>query len=674
MIRKWRSVSGAVAVAALLAACGGSGAGAGTTSHSGAGSSTTAGSGAGSGATAASSTTSGSGAGSSATGPSTHTGHMIATTGTPVRGGTAYWAQQPLTPPNYIFPLISGAYYSNENVYDFQTLMYRPLYWYGDRGRPGVDYALSLGDTPVYSDHDRTVTITLKHSVWSDGEPLTARDVILWLRLLRANRAQWASYVPGGFPDTVVSWTPLGIHTIQLRLNRGYNPIWFTDNELSQITPLPMAWDRTSLAGCARSGCPLPSAPGSTRRPDQTQAGARAVYRFLNAQAKQPSSYARSPIWSIVDGPWKLAQLTADGQATFVPNGSYDGPDRPRLAKFVELPFTSETAEFSVLRTGAARGDGGGSAPQISVGYVPDTDVPQASALRSQGYRLTDFYPYGFDYFEPNFNNPVVGPVLRQLYFRQAFQHLVDQRGWIRAYYESLGVPTYSPVPAAPPNPYSDQEARTDPYPFSVKDAERLLRAHGWKVRPNGTTSCARPGTGRGNCGADIGAGKQLRFTLMYPSGMSSTDGAMVDLQSVAREVGIRITLRPVTTATITAEIEPCRARSAACSWQLGQYGTAWVFAPDHYPTGEEIFQTGALGNVGNYSDPAIDRLIAATTTTPAAGARRALDAYADAVREQLPDFWQPSPGTMMTFQSNLAGATPNAYGYLSPEEWYFTR
>jgi peptide/nickel transport system substrate-binding protein len=61
---------------------------------------------------------------------STKTSHEVtANIGTPVTGGTAYWAEQPLSPPNYIFPLVSGAYYSNENVNDFQTLMYRPLYW-----------------------------------------------------------------------------------------------------------------------------------------------------------------------------------------------------------------------------------------------------------------------------------------------------------------------------------------------------------------------------------------------------------------------------------------------------------------------------------------------------------------------------------------------------------------
>ena len=112
--------------------------------------------------------------------------------------------------------------------------------------------------------------------------------------------------------------------------------------------------------------------------------------------------------------------------------------------------------------------------------------------------------------------------------------------------------------------------------------------------------------------------------------------------------------------------------QTAACSWELGQYGLGWVFEPDHYPSGEEIFQTGALGNVSNYSDPASTSSSAATTTTPARRPQAALDAYEDAVRLELPDFWQPSPGTLVTVQSNLRGVVPNAYGFISPEEWYF--
>jgi len=606
---------------------------------------------------------------SRATGPRQVATNGSAAGGAIVTGGTAFFAEQPETPPDYIFPLVSGQYFTVTNTADFQTLLYEPLYWFGDKARTSIDYTLSIGNAPVYSDHDRVVTISLKHYRWSDGEAVSARDVIFWIDLLKANPDDWASYVPGGFPDNVTSATAPAPTTVRLMLNASYNPVWYTYNELSQITPLPIAWDRTSLSA------PAPS-PAAVDLPDTTPSGARAVYDFLNAQAGRVASYASSPLWSVVDGAWKLVSLTTDGQATFVPNRSFSGPDKPHLARFVELAYTSAAAELSVVRAGPSVGGPGSSSSgdQISVGYVPDNDLPQSQALRSQGYQLVAWYPFQFDYFEPNFNNPTVGPILRQLYFRQAFQHLVDQQGWIHAYYGGLGVPTYGPVPASPHNPYSDAKAVVDPYPFSVLAAKSLLADHGWKVVANGLTTCARSGTGPGDCGKGISAGEGLSFTLMYPSGLPYTDGSMVDLQSVAKQVGIEIALRQVPPGTIALTILSCSPRQAACNWELGQYGTGWVFEPDHYPSGEEIFQTGALGNVSNFSDPTTDALVAATTTAPAAGAKAALDAYQDRVRLELPNFWQPSPGTLVTVQSNLHGFVPNAYGFISPEEWYFAK
>ena len=173
--------------------------------------------------------------------------------GAPVSGGTAYFAEQPLAPPTYIFPLVSGENFTTANTSDLQTLLYLPPYWYGDKGKASIDYPLSIGNRPVYSDGDRVVTITLKHYVWSDGETVSARDVGFWINMLKANKADWANYVPGEFPDNVVSWTALDPTTIRLRLNASYNPFWFTYNELSQITPLPIAWDRTSLSAPVRS-------------------------------------------------------------------------------------------------------------------------------------------------------------------------------------------------------------------------------------------------------------------------------------------------------------------------------------------------------------------------------------------------------------------------------------
>src|SRR6202161_3794632 len=64
--------------------------------------------------------------------------------GQPVTGGTAVYAEQPATPPNYIFPYIAGAYATSSNVFYLQALMYRPLYWFGDNGKPTMNPSLSL--------------------------------------------------------------------------------------------------------------------------------------------------------------------------------------------------------------------------------------------------------------------------------------------------------------------------------------------------------------------------------------------------------------------------------------------------------------------------------------------------------------------------------------------------
>ena len=70
--------------------------------------------------------------------------------------------------------------------------------------RPASTTRCRSANAPVYSDHDRVVTIRLKPARWSDGEAVSARDVIFWINLLKANKADWASYVPGGFPDNVI--------------------------------------------------------------------------------------------------------------------------------------------------------------------------------------------------------------------------------------------------------------------------------------------------------------------------------------------------------------------------------------------------------------------------------------------------------------------------------------
>ena len=85
-----------------------------------------------------------------------------------------------------------------------------------------------------------------------------------------------------------------------------------------------------------------------------------------------------SPLWSIVDGPWKLSAFNADGHVTFVPNKSYSGPVKPKLAAFQEVPFTTDAAEYDVLQSPS-------SGTKIDFGYLPDQDAPAKPANAAVG-------------------------------------------------------------------------------------------------------------------------------------------------------------------------------------------------------------------------------------------------------------------------------------------------
>ena len=58
------------------------------------------------------------------------------------------FALPPAIVPNYIFPIMGSAYYSNVNLYQFQQEMFRPLYWFGKGSSPTFNETLSLADAP----------------------------------------------------------------------------------------------------------------------------------------------------------------------------------------------------------------------------------------------------------------------------------------------------------------------------------------------------------------------------------------------------------------------------------------------------------------------------------------------------------------------------------------------
>lgn len=588
--------------------------------------------------------------GSSSSSSSNASGSAIAS-GAVTEGGTATFAEAPGTAPNYIFPMDSLAYFSTSNINQFQYLMWRPLYWFGDGNKIAENDDLSLAEPPKYSANNTVVTIALKHYNWSDGTPVTSRDVTFWINMLRANSANYGEYVPGFFPDDVKSVATPSASEITMTLAGPVNPTWFTLNELSQITPMPQhAWDKTSATGAIGDY-------------DTQTASAKEVYNFLDTQSKNLSSYASNPVWQVVDGPWKLSAFRTDGYAEFVPNTTYSGTNKPHLAKFIEQPFTSAAAEFNALKAG-----------QLTYGYVPATDAGQEKALAATGYNTDPWYLWSMNILPINYNNPQVGAAFSQLYVRQAMQSLVDQPQYISAILHGNGAVQNGPVPTKPDSPYLSDAGKTALYPYDPKHATQLLQNNGWKVVAGGASTCISPGTAAGQCGAGVKAGQKLSLNLVYSSGVPEVDQEMRAFKSALSQVGIELNLSQAPTSDIFGEIAPCKPTDASCSWQMAYWGTGWEFAPDNFPSGEVAFSTGAVGNWGSYSNKTMDAKVTATTTE---SSQTVFADWEDYTAQQLPMLLMPLEANQVSaIKNTLSGATPQPSDGLSltPEKWYLTK
>ena len=167
---------------------------------------------------------------------------------------TATFAEQASQTPNFILPFYPGSLCSVANISQLMYLMYRPLYSFGKGTTPALNPELSLADTPVYSNGDKTVTLSVKDTYkWSDGESVTGQDVVFFMNWYHAEKANFCGYTAGEMPDNVSNVVANG-QTVTFTLSGSVNPNWFTDNELSQITPLPAAWDIKSTGAAAGSG------------------------------------------------------------------------------------------------------------------------------------------------------------------------------------------------------------------------------------------------------------------------------------------------------------------------------------------------------------------------------------------------------------------------------------
>ena len=580
--------------------------------------------------------------------------------GKPRRGGTITVGQLAGQTPLDIFPLVSEAVCTTPTL-NFIQDQYIPLYAGPDGARPAIDQSLSAAALPRYSHGNRTVTIRLKPGLrWSDGKPVVAQDVIFYLDLLRValsvSPVNWCQYSAGGLPASVSSWSARGPRTVVLRLRHAVNPTWFTANQLQDVG-----------AGIY----PLPSqdwnidAPGGTPITDwaTNPADALKIYDYLRTAGTLKSSFATDPLWKVVDGPFRLDYFNAsNGSFRLVPNPAYGLKPKPRVGAIAAVTYSSPAAMLGGLRSG-----------KLDIGSLnPNTQLGAIRKLRRA--RFSVFGGPGWGWFGGviNFRDRAdhFDRVIAQPYMRGVLAELVDQPTIIRRVYHGWAVPDYAPAPTAPRSPYVSPHATRAAWPYDPRKAVATLRAHGWRVRPGGQTTCKRPGTAADQCGAGIPAGTPIRFVWANVPSATSPVGAAesrIFADDALRKAGIVVSFVTGSFSFLTAEYNDQNPAASAYvnDWGINNYGGA---LGDYYPTQQGLLGPGGSLNLGAYADRAAERLMAASVSSPDP---KAIDAEVSYLGRAYPVLYMPDEDWIVAVSSRVGGPK-DAFRAMTQQQYPF--
>jgi peptide/nickel transport system substrate-binding protein len=576
--------------------------------------------------------------------------------GTPVTGGTITQGQLTGGTPTYIFPIAPGANTSTGTI-SFLSELFMPLYAGPTGAEPKVDYALSAANPLVFSNGGKTVTVPIKPGLkWSNGAPLDANDVVFWFDLLKAaikeSPANWGQYTPGLMPDNVKSISTSGQDNVVMQLTQAYNPGFFLNNNLQDtdnVYPLPStAWNVASAGG---------------PHLDYTNpANAKKIYDYLNKQGASVAAFGSNPLWQDVSGPFKLKSFSATNSSyVLVPNPSYGGSPKSTASEVSVQTYTGFTAELNAIKGGSL---------DVGVGIDP-SQLAEAPALKAQGIDIFGGPGWGWFGGIINFKDTTnhFDKVMSQLYVRQAFDHLIDQSAIIKGVYKGAAVPAYGPTPTAPTSPYAPADASTPPYPYDPAAAVSLLKSHGWKVVPGGTTTCIKPGTASGECGAGIPAGTPISFVWANQPQSVATTGALeseVVASAAKQSAGINIQLQTKTFNFLISNYNDANPAAAKYTndWGVNNYGGLFT---NFYPTASGVWNENAGFNTGGFSDPTANTLINASVHS---GDANAVKTEASYFEKNPPVFFMPDGDYLLAVNTKKVGSQPDGWTSMTQQQW----
>jgi peptide/nickel transport system substrate-binding protein len=354
-------------------------------------------------------------------------GKTQASSGQPKDGGTLTYAEfTDIINVNPIFiqdvPSQDAAYFLFASLYDY------------DRQGNLVVQPWSLAAQPLQiSDDGKTYTIKLKDNAkWSDGQPVTADDVIYTIKTIMNPKV--------GSPgitnfDKIKSIKKIDDHTVQITLKQVYATFQYV---LAQLQPVPYH-----------------------------------VLKNVKPQDLQKNGFGTDPTKTVTDGPWKWAEWKQKQYLKFTRNPDYWG-QKPHIDNIVCKIYADQNTETEALLKG-------------DVDLVDGIPIPQLPAVQQhQGMTVLTQPGPQYEYMSFNFkasNFPGNFDPFTGVKTRQAIYYALNREGMVKDILKGTGRLINAPFF---PGTWFDVNSSAVQYHYDPAKAKELLKEDGWKPGPDG--------------------------------------------------------------------------------------------------------------------------------------------------------------------------------------------
>ena len=304
---------------------------------------------------------------------------------------------------------------------------------------------------------------------------------------------------------------------------------------------MPMAWNITATGQKAGSqACGTSSFATVTSRPTRRtrrsrrsrrpRSRARPSSRTLDSRRREESqgtnnslkTYATSPIWSVVDGPWQFTHDGHDRQRDVRAEPALLGPGQADARRSSSSCRSRPTPPSSTRsrRQGRRRLPARRRTSPRPRRQTARAVSPERTTRGSPDYNLDPRYSWGDQLLPVQLQldgerRPGRGRSSASSTSGRRSRCSSTSRSTSSKINKGYGVPTYGPVPVCPTNKFAEPRSQpSNPYPYNLSEGDQP--PHGERLEGEAerdVTTCADAA----KCG--VPAGTPLSFTLQYAGG-----------------------------------------------------------------------------------------------------------------------------------------------------------